>query len=86
MGKKNPVIVKARQEGYNHGFKVGFDQGVISGRNTATYVIASKFDGLNKVPGIGPKMMEKIVQHFGKEYFQEVPDEYKQTVSDAEGP
>lgn len=85
MGKKNPVIVKARQEGYNDGFKIGFDQGVITGRNTATYILASKFDGLNKVPGIGPKLMDKIVQHFGKEYFQEVPNEYKEIVRDAEG-
>ncbi|MBO1515583.1 hypothetical protein [Metabacillus bambusae] len=77
MGKKNPVIVKARQEGYNDGFKIGFEQGVETGRINATYILASRFDGLNKVPGIGPKMLQKIVNHFGKEYFQEVPDEFK---------
>lgn len=76
--KKNPVIIKARQEGYNTGFKIGFEQGVESGRNNATYFLASRFDGLDKVPGIGPKMIEKIVKHFGKEYFEEVPNEYKE--------
>lgn len=84
MGKKkkqpNPAIVNARQEGYNNGFNIGFGQGVVTGRNEATYILAAKFDGLNKVPGIGPKMMDKIVSHFGREYFQEVPDEYKEII------
>lgn len=77
LGKKNPVIIKARQEGYNDGFKVGFEQGVVQGRQNATYILASRFSGLSKVPGIGPKLLQKIVNHFGKEYFQEVPDEIK---------
>lgn len=84
LGKKNPVIIKARQEGYNDGFKVGFEQGIVQGRQNATYILATKFEGLNKVPGIGPKLLDKIVKHFGKEYFQEVPHEYREAVRNAE--
>jgi hypothetical protein len=65
--KKNPVIEKARSEGYNEGFKFGFEHGKYS----ACVVFADKMEGLEHVNGIGPKMMEKIVQHFGKEYFEE---------------
>lgn len=68
---KNPVIQKAREEGYKVGFtagtKVGFDQGKYS----ACMFFADKFDGLEKVPGIGPKIMDKIMNHLGKEYFRE---------------
>ncbi|MCV9886263.1 hypothetical protein [Metabacillus halosaccharovorans] len=49
MGKKNPVIVKARQEGYNNGFKIGFQQGTESGRNTAVQIFAARFYELGKV-------------------------------------
>lgn len=75
MKKRNPAIVKAEKEAYNLGFKVGFEQG----SQNAVYILASRFEDLGKVPGIGPKLLEKIVHHFGKEYFQEVPSEYKQT-------
>lgn len=85
MGKKNPVIVKARQEGYNNGFKIGFQQGTESGRNTAVQIFAARFDELGKVPGIGPKILDKVVKHFGQEYFQEVPDELRKVVKDAKG-
>lgn len=67
MAKKNPVLENARKESYNKGFTIGFEQG----RDNACLLFASKFDGLEKVPGIGPKMMEKIVNHFGREYFKE---------------
>lgn len=86
MGKKNPVIQKAREEGYNNGFKIGFDQGVNQGQQSATYILATKIDGLSKVPGIGPKTLEKIINHFGREYFQEVPNEYKEAVRNTENP
>lgn len=65
---KNPVLIKARQEAYNKGFTNGFEQG----RDNACLLFATKFDGLDKVPGIGPKLMERIVNHFGREYFEEV--------------
>ncbi|MGY6209709.1 hypothetical protein ACXEO8_07005 [Cytobacillus firmus] len=69
MAKKpNPVIQKAKEEGYNNGFKKGFELG----QENACLVFANKFDGLEKVPGIGPKLMEKIVNHFGRDYFTEV--------------
>lgn len=69
MAKKpNPVLQKAREESYNKGFTKGFEMG----QEHATMILADKFDGLEKVPGIGPKLMEKIVNHFGREYFEKV--------------
>jgi ERCC4-type nuclease len=65
--KKNPVIEKARGEGYNEGFKNGFEHG----KYTACVVFADKMEGLEHVNGIGPKIMDKIVKHFGQEYFEE---------------
>ncbi|WP_191557315.1 FliH/SctL family protein [Metabacillus idriensis] len=70
MKKKNPVIEKARKEGYDSGFTIGFKSGVEIGREEACNILAMKFDGLEKVPGIGPKMLQKIVTHFGREYFK----------------
>jgi hypothetical protein len=71
--KVNPVLAKAREEGYKLGFKVGIEQG----QNAACYFFADKFEGLEKVKGIGPKTIELIVNHFGREYFQEVKNESK---------
>jgi flagellar biosynthesis/type III secretory pathway protein FliH len=68
--KPNPVIERARQEGYNNGFELGFKSGVEIGKEEACNILASKFDNLQKVPGIGPKMLEKVVNHFGREYFK----------------
>lgn len=65
---KNPVLEKIRKEAYNEGFKNGLQQGQYS----ACYLFASKFDGLEKIKGIGPKTIEIIVNHFGREYFEEV--------------
>jgi hypothetical protein len=65
---KNPVLEKVRQEAYNKGFK----KGVEMGQDNACLIFASKFEGLQEVPGIGPKLMEKIVNHFGREYFEVV--------------
>ncbi|MFS0864102.1 hypothetical protein [Fredinandcohnia sp. 179-A 10B2 NHS] len=80
MGKKesrkivkvNPVIVKARQEGYDSGYLNGSQFGFEQGKYSACMFIASKFEGLEKVKGIGPKTMKLIVEHMGAEYFQEV--------------
>ena len=38
----------------------------------ATQFFAERFEGLEKVPGIGPKTVKLFVEHFGKEYFREV--------------
>lgn len=67
---KNPIIEKARSEGFEKGSKLGFEQGKYS----ACMYFADRFDGLDKVPGIGPKVMEKVVKHFGSEYFQKVDE------------
>lgn len=68
---KNPVIKKAQAEGYKKGFMVGIDIGIKQGEMNACKFFASKFDGLDKVQGIGPKTLELVVNHFGKEYFEE---------------
>lgn len=68
---KNPVILKAKQEGYEKGFTAGMKQGFEHGKYSACMHFADRFDGLEKVPGIGPKIMEKVVNHFGKELFRE---------------
>ncbi|MFE4522165.1 hypothetical protein ACFRCQ_08400 [Cytobacillus firmus] len=69
--KPNPVIQKAKEEGYNNGFKKGFELG----QENACLVLAAKFGGLEKVPGIGPKLLEKVVNHFGSEYFEVIENE-----------
>lgn len=65
---KNPILEKKFNDGFARGVKVGFEQGKYS----ACVYFADKFDGLENIPGIGPKIMEKIVKHFGAEYFKEV--------------
>jgi hypothetical protein len=71
-GKRpNPVISKAREDGYTKGYQKGTQYGFEQGKYSACMFFADKFDGLEKVPGIGPKLMEKIVNHFGREYFKE---------------
>lgn len=66
MKKRNPVIDKARKEGYELGFKVGSEHA----KQYAVEAFAEKFEGLDKVPGIGPKVIEKVINHFGREYFK----------------
>lgn len=71
MAKKpNPVLQKAREEGYNQGFHAGIKTGFEQGKYSACMHFADRFDGLEKVPGIGPKIMKKIVKHFGPELFE----------------
>ncbi len=72
MKKVNPVIQKVREESYQQGFLNGQKLGFEHGKNTATMYFASRFDGLDQVPGIGEKTIEKIVRHFGAEYFEKV--------------
>lgn len=69
MKKKNPVIEKARKEGYEAGVKVGFQLGEQNGIQKAIDFFTSKFEGLENVEGIGPKTFEKIVRQLGEEYF-----------------
>lgn len=70
--KKNPVIDRARKEGYDIGFKNGVEIGRVLGRDATTAFIEERFNGLHLIPGIGPKLYEKIVHHFGIEYFKKV--------------
>lgn len=67
--KVNPVIQKAREEGYNAGFMAGVKQGFEQGKYSACMHFANRFDGIEKVKGIGPKTMKLIIEHFGAELF-----------------
>ncbi|GGB41522.1 hypothetical protein GCM10011409_18800 [Lentibacillus populi] len=62
---KNPVLKKKFEEGY----RLGFDKGTKHGIEQAVNFFAVKFEGLEKVPGIGKKTMEKIRQQLGEHYF-----------------
>jgi hypothetical protein len=65
---KNPVIQKAKQEAYNQGFAKGQEYGL----RIAEEFFASKFEGLDKVKGVGPRTLELFVNHFGAGYFKKV--------------
>ena len=67
---KNPVIKRAHDEGYN----LGFINGTEFAKKAACEYFASRFEGLQDVKGIGPKTMDIIVKHFGKEYFKKIED------------
>ncbi|MCM3599372.1 hypothetical protein M3175_01410 [Robertmurraya korlensis] len=69
---KNPIIQKAKKEAYDMGYKNGLLTGKTLGQDAAINFIADRFDGLDKIPGIGPKLYKKIVHHFGIEYFKKV--------------
>lgn len=73
--KQNPIIAKAKQEGYKNGFEAGLKMGFEQGKYSACMHFADRFEGLEKVPGIGPKSMEKVVKHFGEELFREATKE-----------
>lgn len=74
--KKNPVLEKKYQEGLLRGIEIGKalarEEGRLEGRDITTDWIKERFDGLDKVPGIGPKIFEKLVNHFGPQYFKKV--------------
>lgn len=61
--KKNPLLQKKWLEGY--------EQGKIDGVAQAVSFFAAKFEGLENVPGIGEKTMQKIVNQLGHKYFSE---------------
>ncbi len=69
MKKKNPVIEKARKDGYESGVKVGIQLGERNGIQKAIDFFIEKFHGLENVEGIGPKTLEKIRKQLGEEYF-----------------
>lgn len=68
MAKKNPVLQKKFEEGY----QVGLEMGEMKGIQKAVDFFKQKFDGLDQVEGIGEKTMEKIVEQLGHEYFKKV--------------
>lgn len=69
----NPVIEKAKKEAYEAGLKVGYRHGYASGEvggvNKAIAFFMDKLDGLEKVKGIGPKIVTKIKTQIGDHYF-----------------
>lgn len=60
MGKKNPLL----QKKWNEGFQAGRKQGIA---DSVDY-FSEKFVMLEDVPGIGKKTMEKIAAHFNEPY------------------
>jgi hypothetical protein len=66
---KNPTIQKAYDQGKEDGYALGLSHSEARGVAKATNYIANRFRSLDQVPGIGPKMIEKIKKHFGEEYF-----------------
>ena len=77
---KNPLLEKKFQEGILKGIELGKalgkeegrEEGRQEGREIATNWFIGKIEGLVKVPGIGPKIFEKFVNHFGPEFFKKV--------------
>lgn len=72
MKKPNPVIAQAKKEAYEAGVKAGYWNGFAAGKLGAAEEITSKFKSLDKVPGIGPKTLIKIGNHFGREFLKKV--------------
>jgi hypothetical protein len=70
MKKSNPVLQKAYDQGKSDGYSLGLSHGQAKGVATATDYIAERFANLEEVPGIGPKVIDKIKKHFGEEYFK----------------
>lgn len=62
---KNPVLQKKFDEGYAKGFAKGAEYG----RDRAIDFFADKFEGLESVPGIGSKTLEKIRIQLGEQHF-----------------
>jgi flagellar biosynthesis/type III secretory pathway protein FliH len=56
--KKNPVMQQKYEE--------GFEDGLRQGKYEAIRIFAEKFEGLEKVDGIGKATIEKIITHLGK--------------------
>jgi hypothetical protein len=66
---KNPALQKAYDQGKAEGYELGLSHSEAKGVAKATNYIAGRFKSIDRVPGIGPKMVEKIKKHFGEEYF-----------------
>lgn len=59
---RNPLLEKKFQEGYQLGKSHGVKQ--------ALDFFIDKFEGLEDVPGIGDRTMERIKEQLGHEYFK----------------
>ena len=70
MKKKNPIIAQAKKEGYEIGFKLGFEQGIEVRQQAAEILFAKKINELENVKGIGPKTFGLFSKHF-KDYSKE---------------
>lgn len=77
---KNPLLEKKYQEGILRGIEIGKalgreegrQEGIQEGRDITTNWFIERIEGLAKVSGIGPKIFEKFVNHFGPEFFKKV--------------
>lgn len=59
---RNPLLAQKWDEGYQQGKKDGVEQ--------AVQFFRSKFEGLEDVPGIGDKTLEKVKIQLGRKYFE----------------
>lgn len=60
---KNPLL----QQKFDEGYALGVQHGI---QKSVDFFI-HKFEGLEEVPGIGEKTMEKIKKQLGEKYFKE---------------
>ncbi|MRG86982.1 hypothetical protein [Salinibacillus xinjiangensis] len=65
---KNPILKQKYEEGYLDGFANGADYG----RSRTVDFFVERFNGLENVPGIGSKTLEKIRKQLGEEYFRRI--------------
>jgi hypothetical protein len=66
---KNPVFERIRKEAYNQGFAAGFEYG----KESAIRFFAERFERLLKTKRIGPKTIQRMIDVFGREYFEFQP-------------
>lgn len=66
---KNPVIQAAFDKGKKEGYALGLAHGRSEGQAKTILVVAEKLKNLPTIPGVGPKTMDKFIEHFGRKYF-----------------
>lgn len=63
MRNRNPLLKKKFAEGYERGVEQGVKESV--------KFVSDRFSTLHEVEGIGIKTIDRIKEHFGREFFKE---------------